>query len=71
MTTFTGQERTVVQKLEPNSGTADVIWEYRFDDIGMSLSLDAIVKHTENSFYVSFKQRQGEITLPGIAEFDR
>lgn len=68
--TPTGSERTVVQKLDPNNGTADVIWEYRFDDIGMYVNRNAIVKHTENSFYVAFNQGQCPTNVPGIAEFD-
>lgn len=65
-----GQERTVVQKLVRSGGTASVVWEYIFDDIGMYLPHDAIIKHTENSFYVAFNVRQDSTTLPGIAEFD-
>jgi len=69
--TTSGQERTVVQKLERVGSTANVVWEYRFDDIGMYLGWgDCIVKHTDNSFYVAFNLRQGGTTLPGIAEFD-
>jgi serine/threonine protein kinase len=65
-----GQDRTVVQKLECNGSTANVVWEYRLEDIGMYLGRDTIVKHTGNSFYVAFNLRQGETTVPGIAEFD-
>jgi len=68
--TPSGQERTVVQKLERVGSTANVVWEHRFEDIGMYLGGDAIVKHTENSFYVAFNLRQGGTTVPGIAEFD-
>lgn len=68
--TTSGQERTVVQKLERVGNTANVLWEYRFEDIGMYLGRDTIVKHTGNSFYVAFNLRQGGTTLPGIAEFD-
>jgi predicted MPP superfamily phosphohydrolase len=68
--TPSGQERTVVQKLKRVGSTANVVWEHRFEDIGMYLGGDAIVKHTENSFYVAFNLRHGGTTLPGIAEFD-
>jgi hypothetical protein len=68
--TPSGQERTVVQRLERVGSTANVVWEHRFEDIGMYLCRDAIVKHTGNSFYVAFNQRQDGTTVPGIAEFD-
>jgi 3',5'-cyclic AMP phosphodiesterase CpdA len=68
--TTSGQERTVVQKLKRVGSTANVVWEHRFEDIGMYLGGDAIVKHTGNSFYVAFNLRQGGTTVPGIAEFD-
>jgi hypothetical protein len=55
---LSGQERTVVQKLERSGSNATVVWEYRFEDIGMSLGRDVIVKHTETSFYVAFNLRQ-------------
>ena len=64
------QERTVVQKLGLNSNMAEVMWEYRFDAIGMYVSRDAIVQHTGNSFYMAFNLRHNETTVPGIAEFD-
>ncbi|MBL7107243.1 MAG: hypothetical protein ISS77_06525 [Phycisphaerae bacterium] len=65
-----GQEHTVVQKLERNGSNINVVWEYHFEDIGMYLGRDAIVKHTENSFYVAFNLRQDGNTVPGISEFD-
>jgi len=68
--TPSGQERTVVQKLECNGSNVNVLWEYLFEDIGMYLGRDTIVKHTENSFYMAFNLRQDDTTVPGIAEFD-
>jgi serine/threonine protein kinase/Flp pilus assembly protein TadD len=65
-----GQERTVVQKLVRNGSTASVVWEYWFDNIGMYLGRDVIVKATEKSFYMAFNLRQNDITVPGIAEID-
>ena len=63
---YSEQERTVVQKLDQQG---NVVWEYRFPDIGMYLSPDALAKHTDSSFYLAFQLRQGEEVYPGIAEF--
>ncbi len=63
----TEEERTVIQKLEQD-GT--VLWTHAFPDVGMLLSGDALVRASEDSFYLSFMLRQGDEVYPGLAEFD-
>jgi len=62
-----GQERTVVQKLSPDG---NVLWEYRFPEVGLYTPFDALAKHSDHSFYLAFHQKQDGQIFPGIAAFN-
>ena|GEM_PF-2402891 len=60
------QDRTVVQKRDP---MGNIIWEYQFPDAGVYTSADALLWHTESTFYLMFHERVGDDVYPGVAEF--
>ena len=65
--TSTEQELTVIQKLDQQG---ELLWEYRFDDVGMFLPSDALIRSEAGSLYLAFMLRQGADVYPGLAEFD-
>ncbi len=60
-----GEERSAIQKIDQQG---NAIWEYLFDDVGIFFERNNIVKHTDNSFYVSFTLRKNGTVYPGVAE---
>jgi len=60
------QERTVVQKLDQ---AGNILWEHRFDEIGMYLSPNAITRYNDSMFLMAYHQRVDDTIQPGIAAF--
>jgi hypothetical protein len=63
---LSGQEKTVVQKLDQQG---HVLWEFRFDAAGMRVNRKALANSGHNTFLLAYEQDQEGTAYPGLAEF--